>query len=264
MGHTRLGRIPKSRKWTAVLGELDAFENKFLNGEAAIPDAIAAIAARTLDAADAGLTKAVSDEGLRYSFYLLTQLALSARSNDWTEGLRNLGIELSETSSVLDLTSEVQSAVDRRLSAGAEASDVSEMAQGAMGEAICELAGTKADTLFGTGPNVLQEAIRRLSTKKGFAELGQVFFGRFISRFLNFYLSRVTAGRLSQVGDVSSFNRALRAHCEQSARVVHDFCGEWYSKTEYVEGIGRENSARFVAVAVKKLQAELRQQRTET
>jgi hypothetical protein len=42
---------------------------------------------------------------------------------------------------------------------------------------------------------------------------------------------------------------------------VHDFCGEWYSKTEFKTGIDLANSSRFVAVAMKKLQAELVKQR---
>src|SRR5262249_19116033 len=68
--------------------------------------------------------------------------------------------------------------------------------------------------------------------KKGFGELGQRFFGTFVARFLNFYLSRVTAATLGSRGlrdlaDLTEFNRSLRMHCNQSARIVRDFCGEW-------------------------------------
>ena len=95
--------------------------------------------------------------------------------------------------------------------------------------------------------------------------LGQKFFGIFIARFLNFYLSRVTASavngpNISQVGDIYSFNEALRLHCEQSARIVRDYCGEWCSKTEYLTGINLQNTSGFIAIALKKLQAELQRQ----
>ena len=113
-----------------------------------------------------------------------------------------------------------------------------------------------------------KKAIRSLSTKTGFGALGQRFFGRFVARFLNSYLSRVTAAtlgspRLRDLGDVAEFNNALRTHCDQSARIVRDFCGEWYSKTEYRKGIDLENTSRFLAVALKKLRSELEQQRAE-
>lgn len=65
---------------------------------------------------------------------------------------------------------------------------------------------------------------------------------------------------LHQLGDITWFDDALRAHCQQSARIVHDYCGEWYSKTEFREGISLDNTSRFMAVAVNKLRAELGQQ----
>jgi hypothetical protein len=132
---------------------------------------------------------------------------------------------------------------------------------------LISLAGTRTANLFGadTGSDEVRKAICSLSTKKGFGELGQRFFGLFVARFLNFYLSRATAAalggpRLLGLADVAEFNRALRKHCDQSARIVRDFCGEWYSKTTYTEGISPDNASRFLAVAVRKLSSELQQQ----
>jgi hypothetical protein len=216
--------------------------------------------------AEVGLQRAIDDPGLRFTFYLLTQIVLAARESDWRQRLGNLGIHLYEDSSLFDFTTELQDAIDRYLASHGPPTDLSEMAQQAAGQAVSELAGPNAVTLFGSGPTELQDALRKLSTKAGFARLGQRFFGCFMSRFLNFYLSRVTAGhvsgsRLGQVGELSHFNQALEHHCDQSARIVHDFCGDWYSKTEFQHGIDLQNTSRFMAVALKKLQAELQQQR---
>jgi hypothetical protein len=68
--------------------------------------------------------------------------------------------------------------------------------------------------LFGGSIADLKVAIRSLSTKTGFGKLGQKFFGRFIARFLNFYLSRATAAtlgsaRVQSLGDIAEFNKAL-------------------------------------------------------
>ena len=87
-----------------------------------------------------------------------------------------------------------------------------------------------------------------------------------MSRFLNFYLSRVTAGRvggdrLRQVGELTRFNQSLDDHCHQSARIVRDFCGQWYSKTEFQQGISLENTSGFMAVALRKLRDELERQK---
>jgi len=267
MGHQRLGTIPTSRKWSAVVAEVAGGTP---GAEGSLPlttvDAIVDVAQRALEAAEEGLRQAIDDKGLRYTFYLLTQIVLAARETDWRQELGILGITLTDEASVFELTGEIQRVIDGHLDSRGGATDISEMAQVAAGEAIAGLAGPRAVTLFGTGQAELQEAIRSLSTKAGFSDLGQRFFGCFLARFLNFYLSRVTAGqvggqRIEQVDDLSRFNEALRTHCLQSARIVHDFCGEWYSKTEFQKGIDLDNTSAFLAVALQKFQAEFKRQR---
>jgi hypothetical protein len=225
------------------------------------------LANRTLEAAEAGLRRAVLDEGLRYTFYLLTQIVLAAREPDWQDRLDRVGIQIDAESDLFDLTVGLQSAIDDHVERGGGATDLSEMAQRAAGEAIAQLAGPRANTLFGD-PDDLRLAMRSLSSREGFAELGRRFFGQFMTRYLNFYLSRATAAetggaRLAHLGDVAAVNSALEEHCFQSARVVRDFCGQWYSATEFRQGITEENTTGFMSVALDKLRAELRQQRTE-
>ena len=263
MGHQRLGRIAKSRKWKAVV------DGVMGGGGAFASEAdVGRIAALTLDAAGPALQLGKGDVGLQYTFFLLTQIALAARRPDWRQRLSAAGINLSADASLFDLTSELHGAIDGYVQSRGVPSDISEMAQQAAGEALSSLAKGSVDTLFGSGGEHLQRAVRDLSTKTGFARLGQVFFGRFLTRFLNFYLSRVTAGavggaRVPSIAEVSRFNTALELHCEQSARIVRDFCGQWYSKTEYLEGISADNSAGFAAHALQKLADELGQQRME-
>ena len=265
MGHIRLGAVPKTRKWDEIVEQV---AGRSLTGAVVTPEAsVGAIAAKTLDAAQRSLNKAADDPGVRYTFYLMTQLAIASRTRDWEGALSKHGINLSNVSTVFDLTAEVQDAIDRYVRQNPSgATDLSEIAQKSAGEAITSLAGSRTINLFGGSSAEVQDAIRSLSTKNGFGELGQRFFGGFVARFLNFYLSRVTAAtlgspRLQDLGDVAQFNDALRAHCDQSARIVRDFCGEWYSKTEYQKGIDLENTSRFLAVALKKLRSELKQQR---
>lgn len=263
MGHTRLGRIPTTRKWKQVVELLS--QGSGGNSGASVKDDIGLISAQALEAAQTGLEKAINDPGLRYSFYVLTQLVLAARNDNWQAKLAPFDIHLTDDAGIFDLTTELQGSIDDYLLSRGYASDVSEMAQQAASEAITTLVGPNATTLFGSTRDDLQFAVRKFSTKKGFSDLGQLFFGRFMSRFLNFYLSRATADmlgrtRFQQIGDISAFNGALQSHCLQSALILHDFCGEWYSKTEFQQGIDLENSSRFMAHALHKLRDELKRQ----
>ncbi|MBZ5706994.1 MAG: hypothetical protein LAN63_16730 [Acidobacteriia bacterium] len=258
MGHTRLGNLPKTRKWNELVERIV--------GEGLIGDVataafhVDAIAAETLEASQKALDNAAHDSGVLYTFYLLTQVAQASRSSSWESALARHGVHLAGDSTVFDLTVEVQGAIDRYVRGRPSgATDLSEMAQQSAGEALMSLAGTRTASLFGGSGTDTRNAIRSLSTKKGFGELGQRFFGIFVARFLNFYLSRATGAglgspRLRDLGDVAEFNKALRTHCDQSARIVRDFCGEVFKgrvqggnrSREYVEvsGGSRQEAAQ--------------------
>jgi hypothetical protein len=264
VGHTRLGELPKTQKWLDLVGRIAG--SRVSGGVLTAASYVEAIAAQTLDASRAGLDNAKHDSGVLYAFYLLTQVTLASRSTNWEDALARYGIRLAGDSTVFALTTEIQAAIDRHVSESSSgATDLSEMAQQSVGEALMSLADNRTMNLFRGSSDEVRKVIRTLSTKKGFGELGQRFFGRFVARFLNFYLSRATAAalggpRLPDLADVAEFNEALRIHCDQSARIVRDFCGEWYSKTAYQEGINPENASRFLAIAVRKLSSELEQQ----
>ena len=270
MGHTRLGTIPKTKKWNAVIKIVTAdSSSSAVAPSPQISENVNNIASQTLEAAQGGLNSAINDLGLRYTFFILTQIMLASRTENWQSRLNELGIQVTDSSTLQDLTTEMQGAIDDYLFSHNHNTDISEMAQKAAGEAVAILASPRSTSLFGDGLDQVKVAIKDLSTKKGFSILGQKFFGLFTAHFLNFYLSRVTAKHIDapaiqQIGEISRFNETLRTHCEQSARVVYDFCGEWYAKTEWQRGIDLENTSGFVAIAVKKLQAELKQQGLST
>ena len=212
-------------------------------GDDLIPEAdISSITSRTLDAAQGALDKSVDDPGVRYTFYLLTQIALASREDNWEAALAEHGLRAANAHTVFDFTAEVQDAIDRYVRQSPRgATDISEIAQQAAGEALLGLSRAHSHSLFGESSEDVREMMRPLSTKKGFGELGQRFFGRFVARFLNFYLSRIAAAqigtkRIQDAGDFARFEDLLKLHCDQSARIVRDFCGAWYSKTEYEPG----------------------------
>src|SRR5450432_2246273 len=76
---------------------------------------VEAIAAQTLDASRVGLDNAKRDSGVLYAFYLLTQVTLASRNKNWEEILALHGIRLASDSTVFDLTSEIQAAIDRHV-----------------------------------------------------------------------------------------------------------------------------------------------------
>ena len=106
MGHTRLGSIPKTQKWKSVVSLIagGGATGAGAGSSTLLAEDVETIALQALDAAQNGLKAAIDDIGLQYVFYMLTQLVLSSRGDDWQAQLENIGIQLSEDATVFDLT----------------------------------------------------------------------------------------------------------------------------------------------------------------
>jgi hypothetical protein len=268
MGHQRLGEIPKTQKWNAVVEKItSAVGASSVEGIYHID--VGQIASQILVAAEGGLVRAIDDPGLESTVYLLTQLVLAARKEDWQGALDEVGIKLDSGASVFELTAEVQRVIDEDVRRQGRPTTVGEMARQAAGETLAELTRNEAISLFDSGRDELRQAVKKLSTKAGFSDLGQRFFGNFTARFLDSYTSKILprmagSDAFKGIQDFSDFRQSLFVHCYQSAKIVHDFSGEWYSKTEWEKGIDRKNTGGFIAVALEKLRRELKKQREAT
>lgn len=98
MGHTRLGTVPKTRKWNEIVEQISG---PGLTGDVAAAVKVGAIAARTLDAAQKGLDKGIDDSGVRYTFYLSTQ----GLPDQQIEALRTYRAKRGVNKSIRDLVS---------------------------------------------------------------------------------------------------------------------------------------------------------------
>lgn len=103
MGHSRLGDIPTSKKWGAVVSTIGT-PGGGAGAYSALADDVETIAHQALEAAEGGINAAFTDPGLRYTFYLLTQIVLAGRETDWEQRLAAVGIHLAEDDSLFDLT----------------------------------------------------------------------------------------------------------------------------------------------------------------
>jgi len=252
MGHTRLGELPKTRRWIQVMDLLDETTN---------PEEIAP---KTIAAAETGFLRATQDSGFKYAFWLLTQITLAARKDNFSQELNKLGIDVPKEAGLFDIIGAFTKHIDTYLAKIRARTDISEMAQLAAVETFTEKCAERSRKLFGTTPENVQQSIRELSTKKNFALLARDFFSRFTYRYLNYFLSRETSKhvgpnkRFENIDEHTAFNDALALHCKQSAVIVQNFAGGWYSKMAYETGITPQDVEGFTAVALKKLLSELK------
>ena len=257
MGHSRLGKVPTTKAWRAVIGTYAGADPG--SGGSNFAREVGRIATKAMAASADAVRAARSDGGVAQVFFLLTQLALATHRSNMVEALEALGIRLPLTASPLDLTVEVHRVLDEHLLDGGHRSDVGEMAQLALGEALAGYLRSQPRDMFSDATGQRRRDLHGLGTQKGFGEVAHEFCSGFGSRLLGFQLSRIVRTGEGQsliggVGDLSRFNAELRQHSRQRAMVVRDFATKWFTKTEFEQGIDPANAKRFTAYALKKLE----------
>ncbi|MBN2291557.1 MAG: hypothetical protein JXM70_03970 [Pirellulales bacterium] len=254
MGHIRLGNLPRTRKWQEVVALIEGGA-----GTAQVSNA-------TITAAERGLNLAAEDKGLVETIWLLTQLPLCARHDDFAGALRSVGLDVSDSPSLMEVVGAFSDAVDRRLSNNGGRTDLGEMAQMAASETMLRLVGGRTQSLFGTTPEDVRDAFSGLATNKQFSTFARDFFSRLTNKCLDYFVSRAVSyhvgegRRFRTLAQQGEFAKALNTHCREASRIVEEFSGGWFSKTNWEKGgISRQEAAGFTHVAMSKVVAELKE-----
>ena len=253
MGHIRLGRLPKTKNWSQVVSLLD-------NHESDVSD----IAKQTLFAAKKAYRNFDSDPGVVYCYWLLTRLTWHARSDSFDKAIEeHLGINLSNQQSSLGVVSKISDHAAQQIKQMGKSTIFTDIAQLSMRQTLSEIIGEKTNTLFGSTSEDIHLAFRSLATKKQFALLSRRYFSTFLNRVIQFFINKEISNhvggesRFKNIDEVSKFEDALSAYCYQSAKIVEDFAGGWYSKKNWQGDISQEDARKFVHVALRKFRDEL-------
>jgi len=272
MGHTRLGRLPRTKAWNAV-AEIYANAGTDLDGsDPARSDfrhEVTRIADAAMAAAVVQFEGAKRDEMLGDALFLLTQVALAARRPDRDDALALLGVSFDAVPNPVTLVAEVNRLLDDAREARSAYSDVGEMAQAALAETLSEWFRGRTVDLFSSQPEQFWRSMHDLGTQKSFGSVARDFMGNLIARMLNFHLSRIVAPGGDQhllrgAADATRFRQELRQHSRERALIVKSFAEGWFSKREFEHGIDKASARRFVAHALKKIVDEFRKDRAAT
>lgn len=255
MGHLRLGRLPATKRWKDVVALL---------GEGAD---VAALAAATAHASESEFDAAKGDPALSYTVWLLTQLPLAARSDQFLPRLGTLGFDASAAGSLVDLVAGFTSAVDRHVAGSSQRTDLGEMARLAAAETISAVVGAGLPTLFEVAPADVQRELARFATRDRFGDIAREFFARLTQKSLEYYISRALPDHvrpdqaINSLGKQADFNAALARHCREASEIVEVFAGGWFSKNNYLGKLTPQSAQAFADYALKKMRDELRARR---
>ncbi|MCK9502389.1 MAG: hypothetical protein M0Q52_11220 [Lascolabacillus sp.] len=254
MGHIRLGNLPRTQKWQQVVA--------LIEGGAGT----AQIANATITAAEQGFKLAAADKGLVETIWLLTQLPLAARSDNFGQALQSAGLEVSDAPGLMEVVGAFSDAIDKKLTNNGGRTDLGEMAQMAASETITQIIGSRTQSLFGTNSDDVKNAFSKLATNRQFSIFARDFFARLTNRCLDYFVSKAVSHHVGEgkrfrtLAQQGEFTKALGTHSREASKIIEEFSGGWFSKTNWEKkGISRKDAAGFAHVAIKKIVAELKE-----
>ncbi|WGH78593.1 hypothetical protein [Jannaschia ovalis] len=257
MGHNTLGVIPRSVRWRRVVD--------LLGTDA--PDAT--VIAATADAAESSLLRASDDPVFVEAVRLLLLVPTAARAEDFRGALDAAGLAAGDSPELLDLIMAASARLDAVRRSTIRRTDLGELAGRALATSLNQHIGDALPGLFAATPEDVQLAAKRLSSARGMSHLARGFFANITQATLSYWLERTLAdqeargGRFGALGSRDAFDAELRAYTQEASRIIKEFAGSWYTKTLHDKGgISSQDAARFGAVCLKKISAELRLKRS--
>ena len=157
MGHVRLGILPRTRAWKAVVQ---------LITDGADVDAVASA---TLAAADKAFEAIQNDPGFAETSALLTQLAVSANKPDPAAHLAAHGFALSAHSSIAEVAAAIHRTLDAKTNNRGAHSDFAELAQNSLVGAVTKHLQDGLGSLFAPSSADVHGALAKLGRPTQFA-----------------------------------------------------------------------------------------------
>jgi hypothetical protein len=249
MGHERVGVLPRSRPWRAVVAGISDFS---VSGD------VAGLAERTLGNVRTRLDRIHEDPGVNAAFEFLVGLSATGGTpsahSEWADLPIDGATNLRLARALREWSSERNGSLE-----------YTTLAQAAASDAIAAWTSThrQQGNLFGdaaTSGAVWQQA----ATGAGFCELSRLFFAKFTERYLNYFLEREASAVLPTVGDRERFEVRMSEHVDEvsrhafeTAKITQSFAAGWFNRNARNARPSPQQIQGFLAHAFGKVREEL-------
>ena len=226
MGHERIGGVPHTERWHAVISGLES--------ESMSADDVAALAQTVLDNVQDRFESLHRDSGVLAAFQFLIALAKASHKDSLGGAETTPTIDLTAETTTLQLVKSLRAWVDGH-SGSLEYAD---LAKKAAGDTIAVWAAEHApkQTLF-ESKTPIREVWQRANTAAGFCTLSRVFFSRFTARYLNYFICREASSSSTSLADRDRLDVQLAEQIDgvsrfsfETARITQSFAAGWFNK----------------------------------
>ena len=253
MGHERVGALPHTKPWRDVVDSIaDA---------ASVDGDIQKLANATLRGVQKRLLNIKDDAGFVASFQFLLGLTLSASPGINRSSLGELNINLDANPSPLKLAH----TLNQYVANNKQSAEYAEMARKAATDTISIWTRQRAQQLsFDATSNQALAIWGAASDGRGFCEVARIFFGKFVERYLSYFISREASSRLNNTEDRERLAQSLENyidnvshHAFETAKITQSFAAGWFNKHTQGKMPTQSEITDFLSYAISKLREEL-------
>lgn len=256
MGHSKLRHLPKKIQWQKVVEALT-------RSDASLTEIVSA----TSKASEKILTDSRNIQGLAHCFWLFTNIAEASRSGNFVQELNNIGINISEKDSGLNILKKINDFASETLASSGKYAILDHIAVDSFNTALLNTIKRDSNNLFGCSVESIQDAFKKYSTSKQISLLGRDFFSQYIYRSFSLVLEKEMANKIDKnnrfknSGDLEEFNSRLKSYCWDVSKIVEDFSGGWYGKHSFEGDLrNKKKVLGFTQHVITKLLSEVRRE----
>jgi len=225
MGHVRIGFLPNTAQWNAIIQQLSLF-----GGDASV---VPIIANDTLTAIQKIYKLMPQDESVIKAVSFLANLAFSAKQSDQIDYLKSQGYIVDKSLSVLSIVASAQ----RLITTEDGSLEINKIAKDAVMQAVISYQERHHNNQIDLFGNESQNPFHSIGTGAAFCELARDFFSAFTDKQIKYYIERVAASKINNYSDLERFSSALSTqantiadHAFETSKLVQSFAAGWFNK----------------------------------
>jgi hypothetical protein len=258
MGHERVGLLPRTKRWRAIVSAINHLSEKD-------SDAIARLADKTLENVSSRFSKLHKDRGVQAAFAYLIALATSHLPH--SGGLASVDTALHENPSPARIVKNLSVWVNRH----ATSREYAEVACRAGADTIVEWTReqSKQHLLFDDSASVIS-IWAASSNARGFCQVARSFFAHFTERYLRYFLEREASAEFQSLESRQRFDQNLHSHIEdvsqhafETSKITQSFAAGWFNNHVRETRPSDKAIEGFLSIAFGKMQEELQRETTK-
>lgn len=252
MGHVRIGFLPHTKQWNAIVDQLSSYDND----EATV----ATIANQTLEAVRKEFEGLPYDDSIIKAIEYLANIIVSSRHADQVDFLRQNGYQIDENISVYALVACAQQNIQTKIGS----LEINKLARDAAVRAVVEYYQKHCDNqlnLFQTDNNPFRDK----GSGKEFCELARYFFSAFTEKQIRYYIDRVASSVIGDYGTYIRFSDALTEHsiaitehAFEISKIMQSYAAGWFNNHALDNVPSNASITDFLKISFGKVREELR------